>query len=444
MRKLLPVVLLGVGLVPCSLPAQTADSLLGGRGIASPQGAFRLMIEIKGNFRSSRDESVTVGNTGVPFPVVLRTVAPGSSAEISNLTLTAEGDLAAGLTSRAVVTVLDLYNRNPTSSDDRIFLREAWLRFGRKIEWMEPSPGSSAYVLLGKAPRFSKRTTRRLESYGLWETAVGRFEEIGAEVGGSAGGIFYARMAVANGNPLFFRDPNALAGDNGTPERTVDSTTPVVYNSGFPILYDAKAQDVNFRGKFQWGSAIGIKLIGPQSRNGIEILIWYFSRTLADRTSIRASFYGGDLRLLEGVVVPLPIEGDSKKEWGTNVEGRFGPLRLWGQWVKQEIAGLKRQGYELEGAWRFPLPGLVAAGDQPVLNWVQPAVRYSKIDDRFEVTPGYVAPSVGWDWEKWDFGLRVGVVRGLDLTAEFARNSATTRAGVIHPDEWLVTLRAAF
>ena len=61
-----------------------------------------------------------------------------------------------------------------------------------------------------------------------------------------------------------------------------------------------------------------------------------------------------------------------------------------------------------------------------------------------ENPPGFVAPSTGWDWRKFDYGVRIGIVRGLDLTAEYARHDATTRRGFVHPDEWLVTLRAAF
>ena len=51
---------------------------------------------------------------------------------------------------------------------------------------------------------------------------------------------------------------------------------------------------------------------------------------------------------------------------------------------------------------------------------------------------------MSWNWIKYDFGFRVGIVRGLDLTAEYARHDATTRRGFVHPDEWLVTVRTAF
>jgi hypothetical protein len=78
------------------------------------------------------------------------------------------------------------------------------------------------------------------------------------------------------------------------------------------------------------------------------------------------------------------------------------------------------------------------------VNWVEPDVRVSYIDNLWENPAGYVAPSTGWDCIMYDFGVRIGIVRGLDLTVEYARHDATTRRGFVHPDEWLVTLRAAF
>ncbi len=427
-------------------PAAAQDSMLGASSpFVSETGRLRLKVEIKAAFRDSRDLSLTVPNTGTPFPIVLRTVDPGAHTEVPNLGLTLECDLTPGIFVRAVVDVLDLYNRNPTSSADKVLLREAFVRFGKRVEALRVADGTSAYLQLGKAPRFSKQIVRRLESYGLWGTAVGRFEETGAEAGGSFGRHVYWRASATGGTPLFFRDPNALAGDNGTPERTAGSTTPVVYNSGFPILYDTVAPDVGGSGKLQLGGGAGLRWNwGENGRDGIDVLAWIFRRDLADRVSLHGTFYGADLRLLQGVGISLPIEGNEKLEWGVNVEGRVGPVHVFGQAVKQNIAYLWRQGYEVEVAWRILLPGLFASGDQPVVNWIEPVVRLSYVDNLWLNPPGFVAPSVSWDWRKLDVGVRVGVVRGLDLTAEFARNDATLRSGLIHPDEWLVTLRAAF
>ena len=52
---------------------------------------------------------------------------------------------------------------------------------------------------------------------------------------------------------------------------------------------------------------------------------------------------------------------------------------------------------------------------------------------------------MGWDWNKYDVGLRFGMVRDVDLTAEYALNERDGRDGrKVHPNELLMTLRAGF
>lgn len=427
-------------------PAALAqDSLLGANALSTDSGRFRLKVEMKVNARTSTAIEFPVAGTGAPFPVVLETVSPHTSAEVSNIALAAEGDLTPDVLARVVVHFLDLYNRNPTSSADRIFVREAFVRLGKKWEALKEMPGTTIYLELGKAPRFAKQTTRRLESYGLWGTAVNRFEETGAEAGGSFGQHVYWRASATGGTPLYFRDPNALAGDNGTPERTVGSTVPVVYGSGIPILYDTMGTDVSFSGRLQLGGGVGLRFNwGENRRDGVDLVGWYFRRDLARYVALRGTSYSGDLEVLEGFDNPLPFHGTEKYEYGVNLEARFGPVHLFAQGVKQSIAGLGREGYEIEGSVRIALPGLFASGDEPVVNWIEPAVRVSYIDNLFVLPAGFVAPSFGWDWRKYDYGFRLGIVRGLDLTVEYSRNETISRRGVLHPDEGLLTLRAAF
>jgi hypothetical protein len=440
-------VLLAIGLAvsPAAAVAQEPGSVLSEKGIETSSGRFRLKAEIKLNFRDSTSDSFTVGGTGAPFPIVLATVSPNASSEVSNIALIGEADLTPHILGHFQINFLDLYNRNPTSSSDRVFVREAWLRFGKKYDSVQAAPDTSFYLEAGKFPRFSKQIVRRMESYGLWGTAVGRFEEVGAEIGGSIGPHVYWRGSTTNGNPLFMRDPNALAGDNGTPERTVGSTTPVVYQAGFPILYDTQSTDVNGSGRFQYGGGLGVRFNwGEGNRDGVDAMGWYFRRTLADRVSLHGTFYSGDLRLLGGNPIPLPVTGNEKTEYGANLEARIGPVHIFGQYVHQDIAGLVRHGYEAEVAWRIPLPGLFASGDSSVVNWIQPVVRVSAIEYDFAIPAGFVAPSFGWNWHKYDAGLRIGIIRGLDLTAEYARNDTRARSRVLHPDEFLMTLRAVF
>jgi hypothetical protein len=409
---------------------------------------WRIGGEIKTHFRSSKAEEFPLS---FPFPpsflppgqttVFSRTVDEGKSFEFSTASLIAEGDLGGGIAAKMEVHFSDLYNRNPTSSDDRILVREAWIRVGDKYESLQPAPGTSFYLLLGQAPRFSKQLRRRLESYGLWGTGVGRFESPQLQVGGSFGPNVYWRGSIGNGNPVFFRDVNALAGDNGTPERIPNAVNPI-HEAGFPILYDAKAADINFQDRFELGGGLGVRL-GTAER-GLDVLGWYFQRDMEDTARIRGTFYGGDIDLLRGVAVPLPFSGNEKRELGLNLDAQVAGLHVYGQYVDQKIAELPRSGFEVEVAYEIALNGLFAYRDASVGNWIQPVVRYSQIDNDWVTPAAFPGPSVGWDWKKIDLGLRFGVIRGVDVTAEYARNIAKSRVRDVHPDEFLATLRAAF
>ncbi len=409
---------------------------------------FRLTIETKLNARDSQAQQYEIGYAFPPSFIppgddglYERTPAPGQSLELSNVAVEADGDFAPGIHGRVRIHFLDLYNRNPTSSDDRVFVREAWLLMGHRVEGLQPIPGSSVYLLVGKAPRFTKQIERNLESYGLWGTAVARFEEVQAQLGGSIGSHVYFRLEAAAPNPLFMRDPNALAGDNGTPQQ-VPGDIHEIYHSGFPILYDAKSSDTNFTGHTQVGGGVGVRFANAEKRLGLDLLGWYFRRELADEVPIRGSYYYGDIRLLQGVFgISLPISGRDKVERGVNVQARAGGLKVFAQGISQEIAGLKRHGVEVEFAYRFPLPGMFASGDSPVVNWIQPTVRVSTITNDFSAPAGFIAPSFAWDWRKIDAGVRVGIVRGVDFTMEYAHHDVTLGDGTkLHPDEALMTL----
>src|SRR6185503_20208617 len=128
---------------------------------------FRLGGELKTHFRHSSFVEV---KDQFPFPdfflppgqteVFERTASSGSSLEVSTFNLIGEGDFTPDISARVEVHFIDLYNRNPTTSDDKFTLREAWLRFGRKYEALDTAPGTSFYGEIGKAPRFTKRRVR--------------------------------------------------------------------------------------------------------------------------------------------------------------------------------------------------------------------------------------------------------------------------------------------
>ncbi|MEO6325004.1 MAG: hypothetical protein ABIT01_08785 [Thermoanaerobaculia bacterium] len=414
--------------------AQDVGSVVSESGLVSTAGKFRLKGEFRVNGRSSRDETLTFTPAAPAQPFNETVVSPHSSFEISNVAIVGEGDFTPDISGRVVVHFIDLYTRNPTSAGVTVSVREAWLRFGRKFESLTPIPGTTLYIQAGKAPRFHKQVLRKLESYGLWGTAVARLEEVGVELGGTLGRNVYWRGAVSNGNPLFLRDPNALSGNNGA----LDRTTNAAITSGFPILYEARADDFNTRGQFQYGGGLGFRFnFGEAKKNGVDVLGWYFQRTLAERPT-------SELDLLRGFGgVSLPLDGTDKTTIGVNLEARFGGLQLFGQFIHEDIAGFVRKGFEAEAAFRIPLNGVFASGDTSVLNWIQPTVRVSQFDVEF-APAGYFAPSIGWDWTKYDFGFRLGIVRGIDFTAEYSRHDVTSKARVIHPDEFLATLRVGF
>ena len=106
--------------------------------------------------------------------------------------------------------------------------------------------------------------------------------------------------------------------------------------------------------------------------------------------------------------------------------------------VKEESAGLPRLGIEIEAGYRFALGDL--ADPNHLFPAIQPAVRFSRLENDFRAPPGFVAPSFAWDWAKWDFGLRVTIVKRLDLTFEYAIHDIAASRKIRH-DEALATLR---
>ena len=410
-------------------------------------------LEAKANFRHSEDNRFPV-----PFPFdpsmlpvgqtqgFEQTVNPGSHFEVSDLTLFVDAAWGDGLTAHGKVDFIDLYDRNPTSTDKKVDVDEAWVRFG-----IEPDPAilptrGGVYVKIGKFPKFERQDDRHLESYGLVSTAFNRFEDAGAEMGINLGRHFYAKLSATAGNPVFLRDPNALAGDNGTPAQRQKNPDPELH-TGVAILYDAEIEDLDADGNLESGAGLGCRFADEEGRNGLDVLAWGYRRKLADRVELEGTFYGGDLDLLNGPIdarPALPIKDDDKREAGANVWLYLGGFSFFGQYVDQELAGLPRTGIEGEVAWRFELPLLWSIGDRQLFTFVAPAMRYSKLDNDFRNRPGVPtpSPSFAWDWEKLDYGLRLGIFSGVDLTVEYADNVFILGSGAERTNnELLTTLR---
>jgi hypothetical protein len=283
----------------------------------------------------------------------------------------------------------------------------------------------------------------------MWATAVGRFENPQLQIGGALGRHAYWRAQAGRANPLFFRDTNVLAGDNGVPPPTPPATS---FDTGFPIFYDAKMAELDVHTGIEWGAGLGWRRrpaaaesapsVPAASGLGLDVLGWYFQRRLEDAVPLRGTSLLGDLDLLRGQGYPLPFEGRDKSEGGLNLSLRYRGLRLDSQLVRQDIASLVRRGFDAELGLLFPLPGLFLVGETPVGNWIRPVLRVSLIDNRFDAPITYPWLSADWDWRKYDFGFRFGLLREVDLTVEYSRHDMVVpRVGTLHPDEFLTTLR---
>jgi len=175
-------------------------------------------LEAKANFRRSEPNSFAV-----PFPFspsmlpvgqtrgFEETVNAGSHIELSDATIYLDGIWSDDLRAHLKVDFISLYERNPTSTGVSTNVDEAWIRLGREAGHALLAPRSGVYAKIGKFPKFERQNDRRLESYGLVSTAFNRIEDVGLELGADIGPHVYVKGSLTTGNPVFMRDPNALA-----------------------------------------------------------------------------------------------------------------------------------------------------------------------------------------------------------------------------------------
>ncbi len=410
-------------------------------------------LEAKANFRQSDENRFPIKTFLPESQRFLETVNSGSHFELSDLSLLADATWSEHLVAHAKIDFIDLYERNPTSTADKVDVDELWLRLGHDSQPAALPAGTGGYFKIGKFAKFERQNDRHLESYGIVSTAFNRIEDVGLELGLDLGRHVYLKGSLTQGNPVFLRDPNALAGDNGTPEfRQTDPNLPNPdLKNGIVIPYDAATQDLDVDGNLQKGLGLGIRLASEDGANGLDVLVFGRRRTLADRVDFKGSFYGADIDLLNGpenvprltrADVTFPLTSDRKQEVGGDVWIYFGGGSFFGQYVDQDLGGLGRIGYEGELAWRFDLPLVASLDGRQLFPSIQPVVRYSKLDPDYRAAPKSPSPSFAWQWEKLDFGLRLTVIAGLDLTAEYAKNDFILGNGTKRDNnETLVTLR---
>jgi hypothetical protein len=406
--------------------------------------SFRTKLEFRANYRDSGEARFPLK---FPFPAVQlpigqavafeQTVDPGRHAELSVAQVRLDASYGTVFTAHAQLHAQDKYRRNPTSEDKKIDADELWIRIGPKPDFLDRPSRSSIFLQMGKFPKMERQPIRLLESYGLAATAFNRFEDIGFMTGGSIGRNLYWRVQATSGNPLYFRDPNALAGDNGIKELLLPNPDPRL-KSGFPILYNTETEGYALDTEHvQMGEAIGYRWQNDAQTFGFDAIGFHYRRKMSDAENapLTGTFYGADIDLLEGPLDRgIALKGNRKEEAGARVYTEWHGLTSTIQFTKQLIAGLHRQGEEIEAGYQIRL------GNRWIPS-IQPAVRWSGLQNSFKGDPtAFPAPSIWWNWTKTDYGVRIGLPHGSDLTVEHARhNIASPRK--LHPDETLVTLR---
>ena len=417
---------------------------------------FKSRLEVRANYRDSHEERVAlkfkfplsflpVGQT-VGFE---ETVDAGHHLELSVAQLQLDAGYGRWFAARAKVHVQDKYRRNPTSEDKKFDADELWLQVGQRPEFLDLPTGTSFFLLAGKAPKMERQPTRLLESYGLAATAFNRFEDVMAMVGGSVGRHVYWRFQASSGNPFYFRDPNALAGDNGIKLLLTDHPDPRL-KSGFPILYNAETEGYTIKtDNLQLGEGLGYRWQRADQNGGVDVIAFHYRRNLADRQQLTGTFYGADIDLLDGPadaagnpIASLPIHGRVKDERGARLYAEYYGGTLIAQYTKQAAAGLGRKGYEVEGGYKLPWSFGPSIRGESLVQYIQPAVRWSALQNDFRAAANksYVAPSVWWPWTKIDYGVRVGLAKGVDVTAEYSKHNVGTPRK-LDLNEMLVTLR---
>lgn len=425
-----------------------------------PKHAFG--VEAKVHYRDTDEAKFAVNFPFSPqmLPVgqtqgFIEAVEPGSHFEASTVTLWYKGNwedaMGGGLATKVKIDLIDRYDRNPTSTDDEWDVDEAWLRWGPETEPGMSHNGMTAYLKLGKFPKFERQDDRHLESYGLVSTTFNRMEDVGIEIGADLGGVFYTKASYTEGNGLYLRDPNALAGDNGIPELLTLNPDPEL-KSGIVIPYDADVavDDVSFDDP-EIGVGLGMRFGGEAGYWNLDVMAFAYRRDLSDTREFDGSFYGGDLDLLFGPLSAGPtsrpfsfaVTNRTKEEVGLNVWYYAGGLSLFAQYVDQDLGGMSRDGLEVELAYDWELPWTGTLFGRQLFPFIAPAIRYSELNSDIvlinpPVTP---SPSFMWDWQKLDIGVRLGILTGFDLTFEYADNEFVRAGQKESADELLATFR---
>lgn len=404
--------------------------------VSANAGVYDFRVETKIHYRSSDDNRFP---TVFPPGSALETVNAGNHFEISNIALSGKWQISENWLLRAKLDLIDLYDRNPTSSDREVDLDTFILRYGTRHTQGVLPEHIDFYAQIGKFGKFERQNDRRLETYGLVSTTFNRLEDSGLEFGIDLPSGLYAKFSYTTGSPLFFRDPNLLAGDNGVFDNPDEDI-----KSGIPLLYDAEIEDFDLSENPETGFGLGYRWLSDSGAYRVNVMLFDYRRDLADSVDLNGTIYGGDLDLLvvephelpPGTIsenVGVTLDGRRKEESGINVWLYLDRLAIFAQHVEQSIADLDRSGSEIEISYAFD--------NVPFFESIVPAIRYSELDADFSGPGAFPAPSIWWDWTKTDIGINFDLSKSLRITAEHTITDFIRGGKTEENNETLLTLR---
>lgn len=200
--------------------------------------------------------------------------------------------------------------------------------------------------------------------------------------------------------------------------------------SGFPILYNTETEGYVLKTQnMSFGQMLGYRWQNDAQTFGFDAIAFHYRRTMPFEEHLTGTFYGADIDLLDGpdgAGIGLPVHGNRKQEAGARVYTEWQHLTSIVQFTKQQFAGLHRQGEEVELGYQFAR--------------VQPAIRWSALQNSFKGPKTFVAPSVWWNWIKIDYGVRITLTKSIDLTVERAKHIIAAPVK-LNLGETLATLR---
>lgn len=395
-----------------------------------------------------RDTDSNRFGTKFPFPAsalpvgqtqaFLEAPESGKHFEVSDVSLFWDLSFENNWLIKTKIDIFDRYEKNPTTTDHSVSVDQYIIRYGTRHTQGELPRDTSGYIQIGKFSKFERQEDRHLESYGLSGTAFNRVEDSGIETGVDFTSGLYAKLSYTTGNPVFIRDVNALAGDNGT-DRTPPPNNDPKIKTGIPILYDAEVEGFDLSKNPEKGAGLGYRWLSESGSQRINVLLYSYERRMADTVELYGTFYGGDLDVLDlSEVIPgvrLPYTDDKKTESGINIWWYAQNFSLFAQRVDEKIAGLPRDGWEVELAYAVEVPHVLG------ITQISPVVRYSKLVNHFVGDPRFPAPSVWWNWQKYDVGFNTDFGETVRVTTEYNINKFIRNKRTEENNEFLVTVR---